>query len=81
MPAGFVGPLPVGVSFIGGRWAEPTLIGLAYAFEQATHVRVPPEFIPSIGDDASALRRPVVDEKQKAAVPGRRGSWKMPPLR
>ncbi len=60
VPAGFVGPLPVGVSFIGGRWDEPTLIGLAYAFEQATHVRVPPEFIPSIGDDASAcasLRR------------------------
>ena len=81
VPAGFVGPLPVGVSFIGGRWDEPTLIGLAYAFEQATQVRVPPEFIPSIGDDASALRRPASDEKQKAAVPTRRASWKMPPLR
>ena len=81
VPAGFVGPLPVGVSFIGGRWDEPTLIGLAYAFEQATHVRVPPEFIPSIGDDASALRQPTSNEKQKATVPGRRGSWKMPPLR
>jgi amidase len=42
---GFVGPLPVGVSFIGGRWSEPTLIGLAYAFEHATHVRVPPRFL------------------------------------
>ncbi len=31
VPAGFVGPLPVGVSFIGGRWDEPALIGLAYA--------------------------------------------------
>ena len=56
VPAGFVGPLPVGVSFIGGRWDEPSLIGLAYAFEQATHVRVPPQFIPSIGDGASAVR-------------------------
>jgi amidase len=45
VPAGFVGPLPVGVSFIGGRWDEPTLIGLAYALEQASHVRVPPTFL------------------------------------
>jgi hypothetical protein len=44
VPAGYVGPLPLGITFIGGRWDEPTLIGLAYAFEQATaslprHVR------------------------------------------
>jgi amidase len=81
VPAGYVGPLPVGVSFIGGRWDEPTLIGLAYAFEQATQVRVPPEFIPTIGDDASASRQPSSNEKQKAAVPGRSGTWRMPPLR
>jgi amidase len=47
VPAGFVGPLPVGVSFIGGRWDEPKLIALAYALEQATHVRVPPTFLPT----------------------------------
>jgi hypothetical protein len=35
---------------IGGRWAEPELLGLAYDYEQATHVRVPPRFIPTIGD-------------------------------
>jgi amidase len=50
VPAAFVGPLPVGVSFIGARWSEPTLIGFAYAFERATHVRVPPRFLPSISD-------------------------------
>ncbi len=72
VPAGFVGPLPVGVSFIGGRWDEPALIGLAYAFEQATKIRVPPEFIPSIGDGSSALR-------QKASVPGRNSNWRMAP--
>ncbi len=31
VPSGFVGPLPVGLAFIGGRWDEPTLIGLATA--------------------------------------------------
>jgi amidase len=40
--------LPIGVSFIGGQWDEPTLIGLAYSFEQATQVRVPPSFIPTL---------------------------------
>ena len=50
MPAGYHGVLPIGITFIGGRWAEPDLIGLAYDFEQATHVRVPPQFIPTIGD-------------------------------
>ena len=72
VPAGFVGPLPVGVSFIGGRWDEPTLIALAYAFEQETQVRVPPQFIPSIGDGASAARQPSSFEKQKASFPGRK---------
>ncbi|HET7203334.1 MAG TPA: amidase [Steroidobacteraceae bacterium] len=82
VPAGFVGPLPVGVSFIGGRWDEPRLIALAYAFEQATRVRVPPQFIPTIGDDAAALRgRSSHEKKQKTVAPGRGGIWRMPPLR
>ncbi len=42
--------LPVGVTFIGGRWSEDELIGFAYDFERATQVRVPPQFIPTIGD-------------------------------
>jgi amidase len=82
VPAGFVGPLPVGVSFIGGRWDEPKLIGLAYAFEQATRIRVPPHFIPTIGGDASAARGPGSQGKgaaQRAVVPGR-GIWRMPPF-
>ncbi len=50
VPAGYDAGLPMGITFIGRRWQEPRLIGLAYDYEQATHVRVPPQFIPTIGD-------------------------------
>ena len=43
VPAGYVFDLPVGVSFIGGAFSELELIRLAYAFEQATLARRPPE--------------------------------------
>ncbi len=50
VPAGHDQGLPIGITFIGQRWAEPELVGFAYDFEQATHVRVAPQFIPTIGD-------------------------------
>ena len=43
VPAGFVSGLPIGLSFIGKRWDDKALIEIAYAFEQATKVRKPPE--------------------------------------
>ena len=46
----------IGVSFIGGRWSEPELIGLAYDFEQATHVRVPPHFLATTSAAAAKHR-------------------------
>jgi len=39
-------PSPFGVSFAGGACSEPRLLGLAYAFEQATKRRVPPAEVP-----------------------------------
>jgi len=43
VPAGYVFGLPIGLSFIGGAYSEQALLGLAYAFEQASKARRPPE--------------------------------------
>jgi len=48
VPMGFIFDLlPVGISFLGTAWSEPTLIKLAYAYEQATHHRRAPQYIPT----------------------------------
>lgn len=44
VPAGFVDDLPVGVSFFGRAWSEPQLLEIAFAFEQATKHRKPPQY-------------------------------------
>ncbi|HEU5198626.1 MAG TPA: amidase [Ktedonobacterales bacterium] len=47
VPAGFSFGLPVGITFMGTAWSEPTLIKLASGFEAATKARKPPKFIPA----------------------------------
>jgi amidase len=46
VPAGYVYGLPVGISFFASAYSEPTLIKLAFAFEQAK-ARRPPQFLPT----------------------------------
>jgi Asp-tRNA(Asn)/Glu-tRNA(Gln) amidotransferase A subunit family amidase len=56
VPAGFTpGGFPVGVEILGRPFAEPTLIGLAFSYEQATQHRRPPSSAPRLsGKSATA---------------------------
>jgi len=48
VPMGNVSGLPVNISFIGPAWSDGRLLALGYAFEQATHARIDPHFLPNI---------------------------------
>jgi len=48
VPAGYAHNLPVGISFFGRAYSEPTLIRFAYAYEQATKHRRAPQFLPTL---------------------------------
>jgi amidase len=49
VPAGMTADgLPAGITFLGRGYEEPTLIKLAYAYEQATHHRQPPASTPAL---------------------------------
>ena len=51
--AGYLWGLPVGISFFGRAWSEPTLLKIAYSFEQLTKARQKPRFLPTIDLKAS----------------------------
>jgi amidase len=48
VPMGTVKGLPVGLSFIGPKWSDALILSLGFAYEQASHKRVEPRFLPSI---------------------------------
>jgi amidase len=55
VPAGNAFGMPVGISFIGTAWSEPTLIKLAYAYEQLTKARIAPSFRDNIPREKQGL--------------------------
>jgi amidase len=50
VPAGFYSGLPIGLSFFASAWSEPTLIKLAYAWEQQMNARRQPTFVASVAE-------------------------------
>jgi Asp-tRNA(Asn)/Glu-tRNA(Gln) amidotransferase A subunit family amidase len=55
VPAGFTPQgLPVGITFFGRPYSEPTMIKLAYAYEQATMHRHPPKTTPPLSSTTTA---------------------------
>jgi amidase len=72
VPMGAVKGLPVGLSFIGAAWSEAKLLGLGYAYEQASGVRLTPGFIPSVegGPAIAPLLQPLAAETGSRAHAG-----------
>ena len=53
LPMGYVRDLPVAISFIGKAWDDAKLLQIAYAFEQATHARRAPAYLPTLEGSAA----------------------------
>jgi amidase len=57
VPAGFTSDrLPVAISFLGRAFAEPKILGLGYAFEQATKARRRPAYTPGLPGEAVTVK-------------------------
>lgn len=54
VPMGYVGGLPVGISFAGRAWSEAKLLAIGAAFESTTRARKVPTYIPSLESTAAA---------------------------
>jgi amidase len=57
VPAGFAHGLPVGIVLFGAKWSEPTLIAIAYGFEQHARIWQAPQFLPTVAEKPAASPR------------------------
>ena len=57
VPAGWAHGLPVGIVLFGAKWSEPTLIAIAYGFEQHSHAWQPPKFLDTVDGTPVAATR------------------------
>ena len=71
VPAANVLGMPMGISFLGTAFSEPTLIKLASGFEAATHARFPPTFTGSV-TTANTAGTPLTPRKSKPLDTGKR---------
>jgi amidase len=70
VPAGFAHDLPVGIILFGAKWSEPTLISIAYSFEQHAHAWQPPQFLDTVGGKpVAAMGRRMQGEKSLSHEP------------
>jgi len=55
VPAGMIGGLPVGISFIGTAWSEEALLKAGFTFEQIARARVAPGYLPTVERGAAGF--------------------------
>jgi amidase len=81
VPAGFAHGLPLGISFMGTAFSEPTLIKLASGFEHVVQARRPPRFVPTLplettqGRSTAAPARARLRELLASRLAARRPRW------
>jgi amidase len=81
VPASMVFGVPLGISFFGTAFSEPTLIRLASGFEAVTRTRAqnPPTFAPMLPDDhvdGTGLKKPHASSKPQKALPQEAKPWR-----
>ena len=71
VPMGFTFGAPVGISFMGTAFSEPTLIKLASGFESVTHARQQPKFLATLPFNTKGMPTPSRVHRRRNIPAGR----------